>query len=193
MTAAAFVDRDGVINVLVPDRATGLPESPLDPRDVALLPGATHALRALRAAGLLLVVVSNQPAAAKGAVPSSALDRVHDRVVELLAAEGVAIDDWRYCRHRRQDNCRCRKPQPGLLLDAASVHGIDLARSWMIGDTDADVGAGQAVGARTILLEHRDSAHRRTGAERPDVVMPDLAAAAQFVLHASGRDSLPRR
>jgi D-glycero-D-manno-heptose 1,7-bisphosphate phosphatase len=187
-SAAAFVDRDGVINELVPDPATGASESPLRIEDVALIPGAASALRRLADAGLLLVGVSNQPAAAKGTVSIEQLEAVHSRVVELLSGDGVRFDDFRLCLHHPDGivaglsgKCDCRKPAPGMLLDAAKALGIDLPASWMIGDTDADVVAGKAAGCHTLLLLNRDSAHKQGGAE-PDAVASNLADAADLLL-----------
>lgn len=190
---AVFLDRDGVINEPVMDPVDGRPEAPLRADDVALAPGAVEGLSALARTGLPLIVVSNQPAAAKGKVAAADLAAVHARVVELLAAEGVAIEDWRYCFDHpnaldvaRRD-CACRKPRPGLLEAAASDHGLDLTASWIIGDTDADVGAGRAVGAATILVEHPKTAHRRSPDLVADVVVGDLAAAAEWVAGAAVR------
>lgn len=185
--AAVFLDRDGVINDPVPDPVDGRPESPLRAADVVLARGALDGLARLAGTGLPLIVVSNQPAAAKGKVTDGALRAVHERVVALLAAEGLAIEDWRYCFDHpdaldaaRRD-CACRKPRPGLLRAAASDHGLDLGASWIIGDTDADVGAGRAVGATTVLVEHPGTAHRRSPNVAADAVVPDLAAAAAWV------------
>lgn len=185
--AAVFLDRDGVINDPVPDPVDGRPESPLRAADVVLAEGAVAGLATLARTGLPVIVVSNQPAAAKGKVSEDELRAVHERVVELLADAGVAIGDWRYCFDHpdaldagRRD-CACRKPRPGLLRAAASDHGLDLGASWIIGDTDADVGAGRAVGATTVLVEHPGTAHRRSPGVLPDAVVPDLAAAAAWV------------
>ena len=189
---AAFIDRDGVINELAPDPLSGRPESPLRERDVVLVDGAAAALRRLAAAGLLLVGVSNQPAAAKGTVSPAELDAVQKRVIELLDAEGVRFDAFRVCLHHPDGvvpelsgACECRKPAPGMLLDAARELGIDLAASWMIGDTDSDIEAGAAAGCRTALIEHPGSAHKRDQVTKPDVIAPDLEAVAGVILSAS--------
>jgi D-glycero-D-manno-heptose 1,7-bisphosphate phosphatase len=186
-----YVDRDGTIDELVPDPQTGRPESPLTVEDVALIPGAAAALRRLADAGWILVGASNQPAAAKGTVTREELEAVHASVVELLAADGVRFDDFRVCLHHPRGvvpeltaDCECRKPAPGMLRSAASRLGIDLQRSWMIGDTDGDVLAGRAAGCRTILLTHEPSRHKRTGAARPDLIAPNLEAAVSLLLKA---------
>jgi D-glycero-D-manno-heptose 1,7-bisphosphate phosphatase len=186
---AVFVDRDGVIDTLVPDPVTSEPESPLRMEDVELAPGAAAALNRLRAAGWLLVGVSNQPAAAKGLVSVQQLHRVQARVLELLAAEGATFDAFELCLHHPagvvdalSGPCDCRKPAPGMLLTAARNLGIDLKRSWMIGDTDSDVLAGGAAGCRTVLVENPHSAHKRAQNVRPDAVAADLEGAAALVL-----------
>jgi len=190
---AVFLDRDGVLNDPVLDPADGRPESPLRASDVALVSGAAEGCRILQAAGYALVVVSNQPGAAKGKASLEDLWGVHERVVALLAARGVAIDDWRYCFHHPdaavpalRTRCACRKPAAGMLLDAAAARGLALARSWMIGDADTDVAAGRRAGARTVLLAHPASAHRRTGASRPTLRAPDLRTAATILAAEPG-------
>lgn len=181
---AVFLDRDGVLNAGVPDRDSGLLESPLAVDDVRLLPGVPAALRALAAAGYALVCVTNQPAAAKGKVSIAELLAVHQHVLELLAHESVQLDASWLCPHHPEGiveglsvRCPCRKPAPGMLLSAAAAAEIDLAASWMIGDTDADVRAGAAAGCRTVLIEYPGSAHKRSGHGACDIAAPDLRGA----------------
>ena len=186
--AAVFLDRDGVLVEPVTDALLGTPESPYRAEDVALVAGAAEAIRALRAQGFLLVGVSNQPAAAKGNATLADLRAVHERTVELLAAHGADLDDWRYCLHHPAGvdgelgrPCDCRKPAPGLLLAAAADREIDLARSWMVGDSDSDVAAGIAAGTRTVLVEHRATAHRRHGDVAADLTVEDLNSATSAI------------
>lgn len=181
LTRAIFLDRDGVIVEPVPDAGLGTHESPYRPEDVTLVPEVTRAIRVLRQAGYLLVGISNQPAAAKGAVSLDTLRAVHARTVELLTEDGADLDDWRYCYHHPAGvidclaaPCACRKPQPGLLLEAAQDHGIELVSSWMVGDSDSDVLAGEAAGVRTVLLEHPRTSHRRRGNTRPTIMGSEL-------------------
>lgn len=136
--------------------------------------------------------VSNQPAAAKGIVTLEQLDAVQERVLELLEKEGVVPDASRCCFHHPdatapelRKTCRCRKPAPGMLLDAAAELAVDLHASWMIGDTDSDVMAGVAAGCRTVLIALPDSAHKRSGAAHADVHAVDLAAGVDAILAAS--------
>jgi D-glycero-D-manno-heptose 1,7-bisphosphate phosphatase len=185
---AIFLDRDGVLNELVIDPVSGTGESPLEVKDVRLLAGAAAAARTLVRMGFALVCVSNQPAAAKRRVSVQQLLAVHGRVVELLAHEGVHLDASRLCLHHPAGTlpglsgpCTCRKPAPGMLLDAMRVLHIDPAASWMIGDTDADIGAGHAAGCRTLLIEHPASIHKRQRAAQPDLTAADLARAAELL------------
>jgi D-glycero-D-manno-heptose 1,7-bisphosphate phosphatase len=187
---AVFLDRDGVLTELVPDPGSGLPESPLSQGDVRLVPGAAAAAKRLRDdGGYALVGVTNQPAAAKGRLTVSRLEEVQTRVVDLLAAAGVELDGWRMCLHHPDGvvaelsgPCECRKPAPGMLLDAARELGLDLDRSWMVGDTDADVEAGRAAGCRTALIVHPGSAHKRSEAAGADLEGSDLAHVSALVL-----------
>lgn len=192
VTPAAFLDRDGVLNELVADRADGALESPLRVEDVRLIEGAAQAARELCAAGFALVCVSNQPAAAKGKVSVEELWAVHARVVELLAAAKVELALSRLCLHHPEGvvpglcgPCGCRKPEPGMLLDAAGVLGLDLRASWMIGDTDADVAAGRAAGCRTVLIEHPGTGHKRAGGAPADLLACDLRGAVAPLIDCS--------
>jgi D-glycero-D-manno-heptose 1,7-bisphosphate phosphatase len=187
--AAVFLDRDGVLNDPVPDAASGRPESPYRPEDVTLATGAIAATRQLARAGYVLVVVTNQPAAAKGTTTVEALEAVNARVAGLLAREGVELAGWYTCLHHPAGTvpglsgpCDCRKPAPGMLLQAARELDLDLGASWMVGDSDSDVAAGQRAGARTVLVEHPGSAHRRGGEARPDRTARDLGEAADAIL-----------
>ena len=188
-TPAVFLDRDGVINRGVWDEEVGAYESPYRPEDVVLEDGAVDGLRTLQELGWPLVVVSNQPAAAKEIVSLADLRAVHEQVVALLAEEGIELDEWRYCFHHPQGKvpqlsgpCPCRKPAPGMLLAAADKHRIELDRSWLIGDVDTDIGAGRAAGTHTILLENPRSEHKRHGEAGEEFRAADLAEAAQVVV-----------
>ncbi len=187
--AAVFLDRDGVLNEFVFDAASGMDESPLRVPDVSLIAGAAAAAARLARAGFALVCVTNQPAAAKGRASIGQLHQVHARVLELLARQGVRMDASRLCPHHPEGvvgelagPCACRKPAAGMLLDAAAALGIDLAASWMVGDSDVDVAAGRAAGARTVLIDYPKSARKRTGSVEPDLRAADLASGAEGVL-----------
>jgi histidinol-phosphate phosphatase family protein len=187
---AVFLDRDGTLNELIAHDGDGRGESPLRLSEVRLLPGAAAAMRSLADAGFALVCVTNQPAAAKGTASREDLEAIHARVLQLLAAGGATFDASRMCLHHPQGvlaglsgPCDCRKPAPGMLLDAAGELGLALdARSWVVGDTDSDVQAGAAVGCRTILLKNPLSAHKRRGAGRYDLLARDIEDAVAQLL-----------
>ncbi len=190
--SAVFLDRDGVLNDPVEDAERGgPPESPYRVEDVRLAAGAVAGARRLREAGYALVVVTNQPAAAKGTVTVEALEAVNARVRSLLADSGVEFAGWYTCLHHPDGavvglsgSCDCRKPAPGLLLRAADELGLELPASWIVGDSDSDVAAGQRAGTRTVLVAHPGSAHRRSDAVAPDLRAGDLADAAAGIVRA---------
>jgi D-glycero-D-manno-heptose 1,7-bisphosphate phosphatase len=158
---------------------------------VRLIPGAAAAANVLADAGYALVCITNQPAAAKGKATLDQLLEVHERVLDLLAEQGVLIASSRLCPHHPEGvaeelarRCDCRKPAPGMLLDAAAELELDLRSSWMLGDTDADVGAGAAARCRTALIEYPPSAHKRRGGAAPDISAADVGkAVAQLLDH----------
>ncbi len=186
---AVFLDRDGVIVELVWDAEDGSYEGPNVKADVRLIPAAADAIRRIRSLDYRTVVVSNQPGAAKGKASRDDLLEAHAHVVRLLAECGVVVDDYRYCLHHPDaldpelaEACECRKPKPGMLLAAAGALDIDLSRSWMIGDSDADAEAGRMAGCRTILVENPRSAHRRQGNGHVDFRARDVADAVDIVV-----------
>jgi D-glycero-D-manno-heptose 1,7-bisphosphate phosphatase len=153
LVPAVFIDRDGTLNDMVYDETHGTFDSPRRADQVRLRPGAAEFVRGVRAAGFLAVVVTNQPGLAKGTLTQADLDAVHGRLADLLGARGAAWDALYSCPHHPGVSaCECRKPKPGMLLQAARDRGIDLARSWMVGDGLVDIGAGRAAGCRTILV-----------------------------------------
>ena len=195
-----FLDRDGVLNATVRDPDSGLFESPLKLADVHLLPGVGAALRRLADAGYVLACVSNQPVAAKGKTSVQELLALHERVLELLAREGVRLDASRLCPHHPDGvvaelsgPCDCRKPAAGMLLDVARAQGLDLRASWMLGDTDSDVKAGKTAGCRTVLVEYPLSAHKRLGVASPDFRAADLAEGVAQVLDHDSAAAVARR
>ncbi len=173
MRGAIFLDRDGTLN-----EDTGYPARP---DDLRLLPGVTTALAALQAAGWPLIVVSNQSGVGRGLFGMAELAVMDRRLRELLAAAGVELTAAYYCPHAPEAGCSCRKPAPGLLHRAAVELGIDLTRSYMVGDALRDVEAGRAAGCRTILLGAAGAG------DIADVVLPDLPSAAAWIL-AHGPD-----
>jgi D-glycero-D-manno-heptose 1,7-bisphosphate phosphatase len=175
---AAFLDRDGVLNdVHVID---GRPHPPDGIADLRLLPGVAEACHALAAAGLVLVVVTNQPDVARGTRTRGEIDAVNRWLAERLPLDAVRV-----CPHDDADGCHCRKPLPGLLLDAAADLGLALDRSVMVGDRWRDVDAGHAAGCRTVFI---DRAYDEALRNPPDLVVSDLLGAVPWILdHARGR------
>lgn len=142
---AVFLDRDGT---LIED-----PGYPKDPEQVRLLPGVVPALRQFREAGFLLVVISNQAGVGRGLITPAEAAAVHGRFVELFAAAGVTFDDVRYCPHAPAEQCGCRKPSPRMIQESATRLGIDLAKSFMIGDKESDVEAGVRAGCTSLRFD----------------------------------------
>ena len=152
---AVFLDRDGTVNKYV-----GFLRN-ID--DLELIPGAARAIRKINEAGMLAIVVTNQPVIARGEVTYAQMEEIHNKLETLLGEEGAYLDGIYYCPHHPHGgypgevsslkfDCDCRKPKPGLLLKAAEDFNIDLGSSWMIGDGESDVAAGKAAGCRTAKL-----------------------------------------
>jgi histidinol-phosphate phosphatase family protein len=147
MRKAAFLDRDGVLNRKAPEG-----QYVTRWEEMEFLPGAHEAVRLLNQAGYFVVVVSNQRCVAKGLITIAELESMHARMRDEFASAGAKFDAIYYCPHDFQPPCTCRKPQPGMLLEAARTHNVDLAKSWMVGDSEHDVDAGKSAGCRTVRL-----------------------------------------
>ncbi|RIJ05146.1 HAD family hydrolase [Achromobacter sp. K91] len=184
MRPAVFLDKDGTV----------LEDDPynVDPGRMAYAPQAFSGLARLAAAGVPLVVVSNQPGVAKGLFPAVALEAVHAKLAAMFGAAGARLDGFYWCPHHPEGvvegyavQCECRKPRPGLLLRAARELDLDLARSWFIGDILDDVEAGNLAGCRSILLDVGHETEWREGPDRmPHCRAPDLDAAARIAVAA---------
>jgi D-glycero-D-manno-heptose 1,7-bisphosphate phosphatase len=170
---AVFLDRDGVINRTTVRDGTPYPPATADEADI--LPGVADALKRLADRGLPLIVVTNQPDVARGRQTREAVEQINaklDSALPMLTAFYV-------CYHDNADGCQCRKPGPGMLFQAATEYGIDLGRSFLVGDRWSDIVAGAAVGCKTFLLDVPYSqCHRCT----PDHVVADLPQAADRIL-----------
>ena len=152
---AVFLDRDGVINrAFIRD---GMPFPPQSLQDLEILPGVCDALVALKAHGYSIVVVTNQPDVARGTCSQEAIEGIHRRLKDELAIDAILT-----CFHDDSADCECRKPKPGLLLQAARNLGIDLSASFMVGDRWRDMEAGKRAGCRTFFVD-------RSYLERPPV------------------------
>jgi D-glycero-D-manno-heptose 1,7-bisphosphate phosphatase len=183
-----FLDRDGTINVKAPPG-----QYVTSPAALVLIPGSAAAIARLNAAGVQVVLVTNQRWLSGPAADPAGYARVHTRLEELLAAEGAHLDAAYYCPHD-QGCCGCRKPGTGMLTRAAREHRFSLGAAVMIGDSETDVAAGQAAGTATILL--RPGQRPVPGDAVPgdaDFVADDLAEAVQLILSGRGGAAHPQR
>lgn len=187
-----ILDRDGVLNDTVPNPAEPRPDSPLSVDAVVVFPWVPSVLRALTDAGYRLSIATNQPAFAKGKVSLSVLQQVHARVLEEITRDGARISSSHICLHRAEDGCACRKPKPGMLLEALAGHAVQgEQRRWMVGDRATDVLAGVAAGVSTALLgdtSGRELAELSSRAVTPSFCGADLRDFSRFLLgpgHAS--------
>jgi D-sedoheptulose 7-phosphate isomerase len=179
---AVFLDRDGVIN-----RAfvrEGKPSPPSTLQELELLPGVPEALHELKQHGYELLVVTNQPDVARGKQSREALDAMH----RALSAR-LPLDDILVCCHTDQDACDCRKPLPGMLLEAARKHNIDLAASFMVGDRWRDIEAGYNAGCKTILIDYGYS--ERPPDRVPDLRVGSLREAADWIIRSTPKGVSP--
>ncbi len=181
---AVFLDRDGTIH---PD--TGYLHHP---DEVAIYPAARRGMKLLADRDFLLFLVTNQSGVGRGYFPAGAVERVHEKIVAELAADGIGLAGIAYCPHRPDEGCRCRKPAPGMILDLAARHGVDLARSYMVGDQPTDIEAGRRAGCRTVLLagtRELSGWRRQEGWRDPDWVAGDLLEAAFWITRAAPEEA----
>ncbi len=184
---AVFLDKDGT---LIADEPYNV-----DPDRIVLLPGVLEGLQQLHAAGYLPIIVSNQSGVARGFFSISALRGVEARLRELLHRAGVPLAGFYFCPHHPQGivppyamECLCRKPQPGLLLQAACMHHVNLARSWMIGDILDDMEAGRRAGCHTVLINNGHETEWRLSPQRePEHSAGDFLEATQYIRQYSER------
>jgi len=202
MTRAVFLDRDGVINEIVYFSELGVLDSPLNPRQFRLLPGVVEAIRAFNRLGLKVIVVSNQPAIAKGKMTEKAFERVRLKMKRLLEKRGAHIDAEYYCFHhplakttKYRGNCDCRKPKPGLFLRAAKDFGLDLSRCYVLGDGLTDIKAGRAVGCRSFLIGKLKCdlcKLMENEGVKPDLIVPSLLHGSEIIeKEVSGDGNIP--
>jgi D-sedoheptulose 7-phosphate isomerase len=179
---AVFLDRDGVINrAFVRD---GKPFPPPTPQELEILPGVLEALRELKANGFQLLLVTNQPDVGRGKLSVQTLDAMH----EDLRAH-LPLDDILVCCHTDEDKCDCRKPMPGMIIEAARKYNIDLAASFMVGDRWRDIDAGYNAGCKTILIDYGYS--ERPPDHEPDLRVRSLREAADCIIRATPKGAHP--
>jgi D-glycero-D-manno-heptose 1,7-bisphosphate phosphatase len=173
---AVFLDRDGVVNRSVVRE--GKPYPPASVAELEIMPEVREALSELKASGFLLVVVTNQPEVARGTQRRETVETIH---AELKLT--MPLDDFFVCYHDSGDGCDCRKPLPGLLLQAAAQHSIDLASSFLIGDRWRDVDAGWNAGCRTVLIDY--AYQEQEPSHPPTARVSSVRAAVDWILKQS--------
>lgn len=173
MSRAVFLDRDGVINQKPPegDYITAW-------EDFHILPGVAEAITRLNRAGFAVIVVTNQRCIAKGLITAAGVEAIHKRMTDSLSCAGATIEATYYCPHEQVPACRCRKPAPGMLLEAANARGIELATSWMIGDSSVDIEAGKKVGCMTAFIAPEHAPEGQACFDRSTLASADISAAS---------------
>ena len=179
---AVFLDRDGVINRAIV--RNGKPYAPTTLAELEILPGVQEALGRLRRAGWLNVVVTNQPDVGAGRVAREVVDAMHERLLKELPIDAVKV-----CCHVDADRCACRKPMPGMLLEAAAELDVNLEASFVVGDRWRDIEAGQRAGCRCFFVA---CGYSEKGPEKPYLAVNSLAEAAGFILQSEALPISPK-
>ncbi|MCW9034144.1 MAG: HAD family hydrolase [Rhodospirillales bacterium] len=169
---AVFLDRDGVLNSS--NVREGKPYAPTCIEDFSLLPGVAEAVKALHENGYMTIVVTNQPDLTTGKVSADTVEAFH----ECLRA-AMPIDDIIICPHLNEDNCSCRKPKPGMILQAAQKYRIDLTKSIVVGDRWRDIDAADAAGCVSYFIEY---GYDEPLKQKPNFIVKDLAEAVHMIL-----------
>ena len=156
---AVFLDRDGVINEIIFHKEMGILDSAANADEIKLFPNVGKAINNFKKLGYKIIIISNQPGIAKDKFTEKSFEEMKDKLKSELKKQGAEVDDEYYCLHHPNGTnkkytkiCKCRKPKPGMILEAAKKHNIDLSESWMIGDGIIDIQAGQKAGCKTILI-----------------------------------------
>lgn len=193
MNQAVFLDRDGVITELVYHQEQGIIDSPFTEKQLKVFPWVGEAIKKLGKKGYKVIVVSNQPGIAKGHLSHATFEAIRERMKKKLAKDGASLDGEYYCFHHPEAviknlkiDCDCRKPKPGLLLQASREHDIDLSQSWMVGDGLTDVKAGKNAGCSTILLSKMKCQLCQLMEEenaKPDIIASNLLEAVSRILN----------
>jgi D-glycero-D-manno-heptose 1,7-bisphosphate phosphatase len=173
--SAIFLDRDGVLNVPIIKKGKTFPPDKLE--DFILLPGVKTACQKLKNAGFVLVVITNQPDVSTGRQKREVVEAMHEKLNELLP-----IDDIRVCYHVGEDNCGCRKPKPGMIFASASEYGVNLSKSFVVGDRWRDIEAGQQAGCACFFIDYN---YRERRPDEPFESVQSLEEAAEIILSKS--------
>lgn len=169
---AFFLDRDGVLN-------ESEKHPPNTPEELKLIPGVAESVCKLNNRGYLVFVVTNQGGVGLGYMTVDQLNLIHKKLVAIVQAAGGYFDEIVACTHKPNANCRCRKPKPGMIIDLAQRHNIDLATSYLVGDRDVDMLAGKAAGTKTVFIGEKVDAP-----DSADLVYVSLAQAVSEILAA---------
>ncbi len=169
---AVFLDRDGVICYDVHYMSS--------PEQFQLMPFVGEGIKALNDAGFLVIVVTNQSGLRRGLITEENLKKIHDRMIKELSAYKARIDDIFVCPCLPEENCECRKPRPGMILEAAKKHSIDISSSFMVGDKQIDADAGKAAGCRTILIAEDSSL-------KADYIVKSFKEAVEIIMSEAKR------
>ncbi len=173
MARAVFLDRDGVINRAIVKN--GKPYAPVSLKDFKILPKAAEAVRLLHEAGFKLIIVTNQPDVATGLQTEENVRKIHKKIQQKMPIDAIKV-----CYHAADDGCSCRKPSPGMLLEAAKEWSIDMKSSYMIGDRWKDVDAGKAAGCKTIFIRYKR--YTENSSLHADAEVGSLFEAAKLIL-----------
>ena len=171
MNKAVFLDRDGVINRTFVRQ--GRPYAPRQAAQFEILPGVPEAIQTFKRAGYFVVVVTNQPDVATGAVSQAVIEEMHDHLRDETSVDAIKV-----CYHTDKHQCDCRKPKPGMLLETAHEQSLCLSDSWMIGDRWSDVEAGRRAGCKTVWIR---SNYQEQQAANPDLVADSLLEASHLL------------
>jgi D-glycero-D-manno-heptose 1,7-bisphosphate phosphatase len=169
---AVFLDRDGV--VVIPQFREGRSFAPRRLEEFKIYPDANASIVRLKGAGFLVAIVTNQPDIGNGLIAASVIEAMHE-----ILETNLAIDAIKTCPHRGSENCECRKPKPGMLLDLAREWDIDLTASYMVGDRSSDVEAGRAAGCRTVFV---DLDYAEPGPTNADLTARSIGEAVNAIL-----------
>jgi D-glycero-D-manno-heptose 1,7-bisphosphate phosphatase len=173
MNKAVFLDRDGVL--VIPDFRDGRSFAPKSLQEFAVYPDAVSSVDQLKKAGFKVVVVSNQPDVGAGLVGLEVIEEMNDRLRRMMPLDAIKV-----CYHTNEQHCTCRKPSPGMLLEAAAELAVDLSASIMVGDRASDVEAGARAGCRTAFIDLGYTAEQLPAS--PDKIAASLAEATQWIL-----------
>tara|TARA_B110000503_G_C7168775_1_gene423247 strand:+ start:2437 stop:2973 length:537 start_codon:yes stop_codon:yes gene_type:complete len=174
LNRAVFLDRDGVINkASVRD---GLPYPPKDLSELEIIAGVREALSELHSSNYLLIVITNQPDVARGTAKKEDIENINNYLFSQLP-----LDGFQTCYHDDLDNCVCRKPKPGALLEASTFYNIDLKKSFMVGDRWRDIAAGASAGCTTIFIDY---CYNERKPNSPGYTVKSLSEATHIILES---------